>query len=577
MNMRRKGYILLIIVLITATIYSCGKKIIPSATGSIKQYDSVAYDYWFVEAVKLKLMGNGGEALKLFEQCLKINPENSASYYQIAQIVMANGDINSGKKYLRKAIALEPGNLWYLMMLAGTYYQEQKLDSAIIYYEQAVNYHPEKEDMKLTLGNLYSENKKYDKANIIFESLDKKYGINESSTVGAIKNLMWAERYDEALEKALMLLKEYPDEILLNGLLAEIYRGKGEPKKAMEVYNRLLERNPDNPETQLSLCDFLINENKYEELFMLLNTVILNDKILRENKISLFARLIGINDVVTANSQKLQLALMVLEAEYKNDNIIQLLRPELMAQEKKYSEAAARLEEIIEVQPENYFAWEKLLLIYLDAGEYKKLEEKGKVCAAKFNRSFLAKILYATAATENKNYETALNELKKGDILAGENKEMSLQVLSLRADIYYRMKDFEKAFKTFDEALKANNDDITVLNNYAYYLAEQNLRLKEAEIMAGKVIEMEKNNNTYLDTYGWVLYKRGKVKDAEKIFEEIIKSSKDPDAEYFEHYGYILKKRKNCQKAIINWKFALELDSTKTNLKKEIENCGNTF
>ena len=91
--------------------------------------------------------------------------------------------------------------------------------------------------------------------------------------------------------------------------------------------------------------------------------------------------------------------------------------------------------------------------------------------------------------------------------------------------------------------------------------------------MAKKVIETEKDNNTYLDTYGWILFKRGKVKEAEKVFEEILSSGKEPDAEYFEHYGYILKKRKKCREAILNWNSALKMDSTKTNLIKEIENC----
>jgi Tfp pilus assembly protein PilF len=427
--------------------------------------------------------------------------------------------------------------------------------------------------MKLTLGNLYSENKKYDKANAIFESLDEKYGINQSTTVGAIKNLMYAERYNEALEKTLLLLKEYPDEILFNGLLAEIYSGKGDSEKAMGVYNRLLEKDPDNGETQLSLCDFLIKEKKYEELFQLLNTVILNDEISKEDKMSLFARLIGTPELLKENSTKLELTLMMLEEKYSNDDMIQLLRPEMMTQANKYSEAAARLEEIIKAQPDNYFAWEKMMLVYLDGKDYKKLEERAKECATKFNRSFMAKILYATGASENKNYETALEELRKADILAGEDKNMKMQVLSIRADVFYRMKDFEKAFRTFDEAIKADKEDITILNNYAYYLAEQNLRLKDAEIMAEQVIKAEKNNNTYLDTYGWVLYKRGKIRDAEKVFETIINSSKEADAEYFEHYGYILKKKNNCNKAVINWESALKKDSTKTYLLKEIENC----
>jgi Tfp pilus assembly protein PilF len=190
-----------------------------------------------------------------------------------------------------------------------------------------------------------------------------------------------------------------------------------------------------------------------------------------------------------------------------------------------------------------------------------------------FNRSVIAKLLYATAANENKNYNVALEELRKANILAGENKELQLQVLSLEADIYYRMKDYSKAFMTFDEAIKNNKNDLTILNNYAYYLAEQNIRLKEAEIMAKKVIDTEKSNNTFLDTYGWVLYKRGKLNEASKVMETIIKSGAKPDAEWFEHYGFILKKKKNCDEAVKNWNVALQLDSRKTHLLKEIENC----
>ena len=96
--------------------------------------------------------------------------------------------------------------------------------------------------------------------------------------------------------------------------------------------------------------------------------------------------------------------------------------------------------------------------------------------------------------------------------------------------------------------------------------------MKEAENMARKVIEKEEYNNTYLDTYGWVLYKRGKFREAEDVFKKIIDSG-GIDAEYYEHYGYILMKRKKCEKAIINWKKALNMDNSKIYLIKEIENC----
>jgi Tfp pilus assembly protein PilF len=482
--------------------------------------------------------------------------------------------VKNGKHYLNEALLIDNENIWYLTMLAGLYYQEKNIDSAIIYYEKVVKFFPERENLLLTLGNLYSENKSYEKANSIFDSFDKEYGINEKSTVSSVKNLMAEEKYEEAMSKTLSLLKEYPDEILYNGLLAEIYRGKGESQKAHDVYNKLLERNPDNPQVQLSLCDFLINEKSYDDLFNLLNTVILNANAEKDSKIALMGRLIEIPDLYKQYSDKMIITLMVLEANYNEDNVVPLLRPELLIRQEKLDDAAVRLEEIIKTDPENYYAWEKLLFVYLQMKDYKNLFKKGEECATKFNRSFPAKLLYANGALELKEYSIALEELKKAEILAESNKDFIVQVLTMRADVYYRMKDYLKAFETFEIALKTDTQDLTIINNYAYYLAEQNSNLKEAEEMAKRVVEKEKGNTTFLDTYGWVLYKRGKFQEAAKVMESIIKSGDKPDAVWFEHFGYILKKQKKCSDAVENWKVALKLDSTKTELIKEIENCG---
>lgn len=562
-------------VIIIAGWIACTRKVSPAEVKmpAGKNYDSGAFNWVYVDGIRQKLLGNEGEALKDFEQALKINPESDAAYYEMAQIVSANGDVTNAKKLLKKAIDIGERNVWYLTMMGGFYYQEKNLDSAAYYYQIAVKNFPDEENLQLTLGNLYSEDKKYDKAVSIFESLDKKYGVNENSTVLDVKALVAAGRYDEALEKANMLIRDFPDEIMYSGLLAEIYRGKGENEKARDVYRELLKKNPDDPQVQLSACDFLIGEKDYPELLKLLNIVILNNNIKKEDKISLFARLLDDNELVKNNGDKLIVALMVLEENYRNDDVVPLLRPELLVKLSKLDDAAERLDEIIKDNPDNYYAWEKLLLVYYQMKDYRDLMAKGEECATKFNRSFLAKILYANGALEMKNYQVTLDELKKAEILAGDNKDDISQILTMRADTYYRMKDYDMAFKTFEEALKVNSDDMTVVNNYAYYLAEQDRNLKEAERMARMVIEKEKGNNTYLDTYAWVLYKRGKVREASKVMEGIIDTGKQLDAEYYEHYGFILKKLHECPKAIENWNIAIKLDSTKTDLKQEIKNC----
>jgi predicted Zn-dependent protease len=481
--------------------------------------------------------------------------------------------LKNGKRFAKKALEIDQKNIWYLTMLGGLYYQEKNLDSAIIYYEKAGKLYPDKENLQLTLGSLYSEKKDFEKANLIFENFDKKYGVNQTSTLSLIKIMIEEKKYDDAMTKIKALLKENTDDIVYNGIMAEIFRAKGEDQKAMNVYKELLKKEPDNPQIQIALSEFLIDEKNYTELFEILNRVILNEKIDKEIKISLFEKIVGIQDLGIENENKLFKALIVFEENYRDDDIVPLLRPELLVKNNKLSDSELRLEEIIKEKPDDYYAWEKLLIVYFQLKEYKKLFEKGEECATKFNTSFVAKLLYANGAIENEKYSIALEELKKAEILAGDNKEYLEQVLTLRAETYYRMKNYSKAFETFEEAIKYNNGDLAVLNNYAYYLAEQNTNLKEAEEMAKIVVEKEKGNTTYLDTYGWVLYKRGKLLEAAKVMESIISSGESKDAVWFEHYGYILRKQKKCSEAIKNWNIALQIDSTKTQLLKEIEDC----
>jgi tetratricopeptide (TPR) repeat protein len=567
--------IAVILIIAIFCLQGCTKSMAPGVVnkGGSTLYDSTTFDYVYVEALRQKFLGNEGDALKYLEQCIKINPNSAVAYYEMGQIALQLGDMSNAKKFTLKSVQLNEKNVWYLTFLVNIYYQQKVLDSAIIYCEKAVKYFPEKENVKLTLGNLYTEKGEYDKANEIYNYIENKYGKNENTTLLIVKSLMSSGDFKKAEEKIFILLKEEPDKVLYNGLLAEIYRAEGEKEKAQKVYKKLMESDTGNPQTLLSFADFLITEKDYDELIKLLNIIVLNNNITREEKISLFTRLLEIDDLIKSNGEGFEMVILVMESIYKNDEIIDLLRPELYQKEQKIVEAIDRLEDMITVTPDNYYAWEKLLLLYSEKGDYDNLFIKGKECATKFNMSFLAKILYANAALEKNELNIAQEELKKAEILAGDKNEMKVQVLIMEADLYYRKKEFRKSYETFREALKISPDDMVILNNYAYYLAEQGEELKEAERMAKKVIDKEKDNYTYLDTYAWVLYKRGKIKEAAKVMESIIKNGKKEDAEWCEHYGFVLKAMKKCNEAVEYWKKAESIDKRKVYLDKEIQDC----
>lgn len=571
----KKIYIIIGIITWITLVAGCTKKSAPATSlpKSIKSTDTVAYDYVYIEAIKQKLLGNMGDALTYLEQCIEMDPQNDAAYYQMAQISMQRGDLENGKKYGLKAVKLDDKNFWYLTMMANIYYQEKTYDSSIYYYEEAIRDFPEKESVKLALADVFSQKGDFRKADDIYKSLEIKYGLNENISLLYIKNLINAKNYKRAEEKVLQLLKTSPDEIVYNGLLAEIYHNMGENNKAFDIYKKLMGKDPSNPQTLLSLTGFLVTEKNYDDLLTILNNVVRSDEIRKENKIALLANLMDNQDLLDAKASEFELILKIFEDLNKEDPVIVLLRPDLYEKTGQNEKAIERLEEIIKENSNNYYAWEKLLLLYSDMQDYDKLLIRGEECATKFNMSFLAKVLYASAAIEKGKYDIAGEELAKAKILAGDQKQMQIQVMSMEADLYYREKEYDKCYEKFREALKIDPQDIIVLNNYAYYLAEQDRDLKNAEKMAAYVIEKEKDNSIYLDTYAWVLYKRGKVKEAVRIMEDILSKGEKDDAEWYEHLGYMMKALRKCEQAIEYWKRAMELDSTKSGLEEEIRNC----
>jgi tetratricopeptide (TPR) repeat protein len=562
------------VLLMLPLIISCNKKAIVSS--NLKETDNnmeAAFNYLFTEGVRQKLMGNPAEALKNFEQCVQVNPESDASFYEIAEIMISNGNLNTGKDYLKRAVALNEKNISYMSILASVYYEQKNLDSSIICLERVILYYPEKDDIRLQLGNLYSEKGDYAKAVSTLDYLDTKFGVNETSTVLKIKNLMLLGDYSEAEKSVLVLLVQYPDELLYNGLLAEIYGAKGESEKALNLYNQLLEKNPENSQVQLSLIDYLDKEKQYDDLVSFLNTVTINSNIDKNSKVSLFMSLLEDSVLIGSYSSGLEISTILLESQYNDDEMVTLVRPELYTKMGRFAEAISKLEDHVKMFPENYYGWERLLLLYSETEDYEKLYTRGKECAAKFNLSILPKLLYASGATEMKDYNTALEELKKVRILANEDKNINPQILSMEADVYYRMGDFKNSFTKYDELLKTDPDNMGILNNYAYFLAEQNMNLKAAEQMSKRTIIAEKDNETFLDTYAWILYKKGSLKEAAKIMENIILNSNPSDAEYYEHYGYILKGLNRCEEAITYMEMAIKIDNKKQNLIKEISDC----
>lgn len=561
------------IVLIALSVGSCNKSLVPSSGGKIKKHETDArYDYYYVEGIRNKLTGSPADAIALFEECIKVSPGRDGAYFQIAQIAYATGNMPLAKEFGTKALDRSK-NLWHFMLVANVHFQNGNIDSAIIVYQEAQRLFPGAEELRFTLGNLYFQDGRFEQAIEVFNYFDEKYGMTGSSAIPLVRSMIGLERYDEAEAKLLKMSELYPEENTYTGLLAEMYRDKGDFDKAAQIYEKLLSENPNDTRVLNSLVEFFRKENNYRELFGLMNSIALKEEMEVEEKVNLFAALLEDQEVIKNFSAEYEMSLMILEASHPSVAIVHLLKPEIYELTGRKSEAMESLELFLIKWPENYYAWEKILLLYLGAGDYEKLYASSSTAVRRFNTAILPRLLNAAASVEIGFYDEALEQLQRVRRLSNENKELIIQILATEADALYRKGMANEAFSKYAEALTLSPDDNLVLNNYAYFLSEKDVRLKDAEKMINQVIASEPTNNTFLDTQAWVFYKLKKYRKAEVIMRQIISSDDNDNAEYFEHYGFILKAMKRCEEAVIAWTKAMELDDSKVKLQEEIDRC----
>lgn len=564
----------LILALILLVMAGCTKKAVTGPSVREKQGGADnRYDYILTEALRQKYVGDVNEAATLFEKCIELDKKRAVPYFELAQMYSAAGMGGKSLQYASTAARLEPDNYWYQLACGSLFTQYEMKDSAMVYFARALKADKRAVEVNGILAGLYAEQGNMEKADSLFRTLDGEGALTEDMALMMISGLIVKENLKEAASRTIRLLEQHPGETRYKALLADIYFEDGQKERSDSIYRQIIEGSPDDIESQLLYMMNLVYKKEYSGIAGFLNNVFESEVIERERKVAVAGRLANDTVYVKENTESLAASLLILEKKYPDDDEVLSLRPGMYETAGMKEEAVARYEEILKNGRPGFFFKERLLILYVDNREYRKAYDLASVYSRENNRSILGKVYYAMAAMELREYQVANNELDKAMILAGNNEELKVQVMSMLGDLKYRMKDYDASYKYYEEALSLAPDDPLLLNNYAYFLAEGDRDLKKALKMAGKVMELDGDNPTYIDTYAWVLHKLGKHRKALKEMLRIFVSGDDQDPELLEHMGFIKKSLGKCSEAVVYWESALEKDSSKTYLEEEITKC----
>ncbi len=104
----------------------------------------------------------------------------------------------------------------------------------------------------------------------------------------------------------------------------------------------------------------------------------------------------------------------------------------------------------------------------------------------------------------------------------------STRVYAAVGHVVYVQGKTNQAVHFIQKSLNLDSSNTTALNSMSYILAENNVKLDVALSFIQRAISKQPSNPAYLDTYGLILCRLGKFKDARKVLEHAYKMTQDP-------------------------------------------------
>ena len=365
----------------------------------------------------------------------------------------------------------------------------------------------------------------------------------------------------------LLILENFYDNTKLNKIADFIY------------YNNLL-----NPNDYLFLAGFYFRQNNLEKFKDIIKTKVSN----QFNKQLITKNFLLKNDIfsqkpnlpVILSSKLYNIAINDNKAGDKSKSIQKILLETSIFLCPEMDIAKYSLAEIYNSEKLPYIALEKLNTIsdksyFFLPRNLKKLSIKKKIIKRDVYNKLLFQSLEIWPENESllyeladyykikKEYEKSLKTYEKLIKNFGENDRL----LFLYASNLDKLNKWEDAKNLFLKLLKKNPEDTYTLNYISYRLSLRDEELGYALKLIKKALTLDPENGYFLDTIGWVEFKRKNFKNSVFYLEKAT-SILPNSAEVLDHLGDCYFKLGRKKEAIYQWERALKYEDDNIIIKR---------
>lgn len=560
--MRRLFAIAIPLLIFCATfVAGQGPVVEPVGSESERLYpDSLRSVWLYTEGIKQQaISGDATRARELFGEAIRSDSTFAPAYYQLA-LSDLYGAPEQAVELARKAYDLDTTNTWYQQLFGNTLLTSQRYGEALGVYRRLTVQDAHNPDNYRILAALYEHAGQPYSALATLDSAELRFG--RMPFLGTMKRqlLISTHQLDKALEEARAMVDMAPYDARNHVVLADLYAAQKRDSLALVSYEHAMQIDSTDIQTLMALSDYHNTRHDYRAMLDITGRLFASDDMSLDAKIERFERFTSDTQFYREHYFQLNALITTLAVRYPDDRRVAELYAKHLIATGELEQALAIYKLHLDGPPpvaafyrtvidiESYLQRPDSAVYYIDRAiglfpeqvdfrlqrghllNYLKQYDKAV-------KAYRQSLRYAQTDSLRSAVWGLIGDTWHQKAVAGDNNDENYDRYSRTAQFRSSMK---KCYAAYRHSLDYNPDNVSVLNNFAYFLSLEGRDLGQASAMAEKATTHEAGNPTYLDTYAWVLFKLGRASEAREIMRQAIALDNRKSPELLLHYGDIL-------------------------------------
>nr|WP_315189028.1 tetratricopeptide repeat protein [uncultured Flavobacterium sp.] len=230
----------------------------------------------FYESLLQKGIENYDKAIIALEKCLMIEPNNATVYFELGKNYLALKNYQNAYNSFEHATQLDPNNKWFWEGMYDVSYQTKNYTQAIAVINKLI---PLDQGYKDDLISLYMVTNQYDKALLLINELNDKFGNTEERELYKIQILSGGKYQDEEIANLISQINKNPKEESNYINLIFLYSKNNDSDKVLEIAKKLELAIPTSEWAQVSLFKSYLDKNDAVKAIQAMNIVLASNKI----------------------------------------------------------------------------------------------------------------------------------------------------------------------------------------------------------------------------------------------------------------------------------------------------------